>query len=73
MGGTSTNSTGNIILQALNTREKEILALVEKGATNKEMALQLNLKEVTIKTHINNIFKKLRVTNRVEAVLLIKE
>jgi LuxR family maltose regulon positive regulatory protein len=62
-----------MILQALSKREKEILALLEKGASTKEIALQLGLKEVTIKTNLNNIFKKLRVTNRTEAILLVKE
>jgi LuxR family maltose regulon positive regulatory protein len=62
-----------MILQALSKREKEILALLEKGASTKEIALQLGVKEVTIKTNLNNIFKKLRVTNRTEAILLVKE
>jgi DNA-binding NarL/FixJ family response regulator len=61
-----------LILQALNTREKEILALIEKGLTDKEIALKLSIRDVTIKTNLRNIFRKLRVKNRTEAILLTR-
>lgn len=54
----------------LTSREKEILNLVAKGASNHEIAEKLFIREVTVKTHLNNIFKKLNVTNRTQAVLL---
>lgn len=54
----------------LTSREKEVLALASKGASNKEIAEKLVLREVTVKSHLNNIFKKLNVTNRTQAVLL---
>lgn len=54
----------------LTTREKEVLKLVTQGANNKEIAEKLVLREVTVKTHLNSIFKKLKVTNRTQAVLL---
>ena len=54
----------------LTSREKEVLSLAAKGANNKEIAEQLVLREVTVKSHLNNIFKKLNVTNRTQAVLV---
>ncbi len=57
-------------IDELTNREKEVLALVAKGASNNEIAQKLFVREVTVKTHLNNIFKKLNVTNRTQAVLL---
>ncbi len=57
-------------IDELTGREKEVLALVAKGASNNEIAEKLFVREVTVKTHLNNIFKKLNVTNRTQAVLL---
>ncbi len=54
----------------LTEREKEILTLVAKGLTNKEIADRLFVREVTVKTHLNNTFKKLKVTSRTQATLL---
>lgn len=54
----------------LTSREKEVLSLAAKGAHNKEIAEKLFLREVTVKSHMNNIFKKLNVTSRTQAVLL---
>lgn len=58
------------VLTPLTSREKEVLALASKGSNNKEIAEKLFLREVTVKSHMNNIFKKLNVTNRTQAVLL---
>lgn len=57
----------------LTQRELEILRMVTKGETNQEIADKLFVKEVTIKTHLNSIYKKLNVENRVQAVLLAIE
>lgn len=54
----------------LTSREKEILKLVAKGASNADIAEKLYVREVTVKTHLNSIYKKLNVDNRVQAVLL---
>ena len=53
----------------LTTKEKEVLEMVANGASNKQIADKLFVKEVTVKTHLNSIFKKLKVTNRTQAVL----
>ena len=57
-------------LEVLTSREKDVLQMAAKGASNKEIAEKLVVKEVTVKTHINSIFKKLKVANRTQAVLL---
>ena len=57
-------------LKTLTAREKEVLQLAAEGANNKEIAEKLVLSEVTVKSHMNSIFKKLKVTNRTQAVLL---
>lgn len=54
----------------LTQREKEILKLVTQGASNSEIAEKLVVREVTVKTHLSSIYKKLNVENRVQAVLL---
>lgn len=55
-------------LKPLSDREKEILQLIAKGVSNSEAAKLLNLSKATIRTHLEHIYKKLEVTNRVEAV-----
>lgn len=53
---------------ALTRREKQILKLTATGATNAEIAEQLNVSMHTVKTHIYNLFKKIGATNRIQAV-----
>ena len=53
----------------LTSKETEVLEMVAKGASNKQIADKLFVKEVTVKTHLNSIFKKLKVENRTQAVL----
>lgn len=57
-------------VEALTLREIDVLKLVAQGANNQAIADKLFVKEVTVKTHLNSIFKKLKVTNRTQAVLL---
>ena len=60
----------DVSIDALTPKEKEVLALVAQGASNQEIADKLFVRDVTVKTHLNSIFKKLKVTNRTQAVLL---
>lgn len=57
-------------IEPLTAREKEILRMVSQGASNNDIAEKLFVREVTVKTHLNSIFKKLKVKNRTQAVLL---
>lgn len=54
--------------EALTMREIEILQLVSGGARNKEIAKELWITEITVKTHMTHIFEKLGVTDRTAAV-----
>ena len=63
----------DVNIDALTPKEKEVLSLVAKGASNQEIANQLCVQDVTVKTHLNSIFKKLKVSNRTQAVLLAME
>jgi len=53
----------------LTSRECEVLGLVAAGLRNQEIAARLYLSEKTVKTHVNHIFAKLDVADRVQAVL----
>ena len=53
----------------LTERELEVLQLVAKGLSNQQMAEQLTVAEVTIRTHVSNILSKLHLANRVQATL----
>lgn len=57
-------------VEALTLREIEVLTLVAQGANNQTIADKLFVKQVTVKTHLNSIFKKLKVKSRTQAVLL---
>ena len=63
----------DVNIDALTPKEKEVLSLVAKGASNQEIADKLCVQDVTVKTHLNSIFKKLKVSNRTQAVLLALE
>ena len=53
----------------LTEREREVLTLIGQGHSNKEIARQLFLSEKTVKNHIGNIFSKLHINDRTQAVL----
>ncbi len=55
-------------VDVLSERELEVLQLMAKGSANKEIAASLSISESTVKTHVANIFQKLEVNHRTEAV-----
>lgn len=57
------------LLNFLTQREEEVLDLLTQGITYKGVASQLFISETTVKTHVNNIFQKLQVNDRTQAVL----
>lgn len=57
----------------LSPREREIIVMVARGASNKEIALQLNLAESTIKIHVQGILRKLHIAKRVQAAVYAVE
>jgi DNA-binding NarL/FixJ family response regulator len=56
----------------LTLRQRQLVNLVAKGLTNKEIAAQLNLSEFTVRNHIHRIIKQVHVTSRREAVDLVR-
>lgn len=56
-------------LQTLTKREIEILTQVAGGMFNKEIAVNLNISERTVKNHISNIFRKIDVSDRTQAAV----
>lgn len=61
--------TKQALLGYLTSREKEVLKLLTEGITYKGVADKLVISETTVKTHVNNIFQKLQVNDRTQAVL----
>ncbi len=57
------------LLNYLTQREEEVLELLTQGITYKGVANKLFISETTVKTHVNNIFQKLQVNDRTQAVL----
>ncbi len=57
------------LLNELTQREEEVLELLTQGITYKGVANKLFISETTVKTHVNNIFQKLQVNDRTQAVL----
>ena len=66
-GTTLSGGSGAAQLLALSAREREVLALVAAGKTNREIAEKLVVAEATAARHVHNILNKLDLANRVEA------
>ena len=59
-------------LADLSPREREVLALLVDGMPNKLIALRLGISEKTVKSHLTNVFRRIGVTDRVQAVLWVE-
>lgn len=59
--------------EGLSPREREILAHLAKGASNKEIARSLGLAESTVKIHVQHILRKLNLSSRVQAAIYAVE
>ncbi len=59
--------------EELTEREREVLALLAAGASNREIGAKLYLAESTVKNHVSTILGKLHAANRTHAVSLARE
>lgn len=59
--------------EVLTPREKEVLFLLAEGKSNKDIAVELNLSESTVKIHIQHVLKKLNLKGRVQAAVYAME
>ncbi|MCR2823600.1 response regulator transcription factor [Lederbergia panacisoli] len=68
----TSSATSTSLIEPLTKRELEVLRLICKGMSNKDIAVTYKLSEGTIKNHVLNIFSKLQVKNRVQATVVAK-
>ncbi|MGW4209459.1 response regulator [Lentzea sp. NPDC004789] len=72
-GETTASPWGSVGLDELTEREREVLRLVGTGLTNTAIATRLSVTEGTVKTHLNRVMTKLRLTSRAQAVVMAYE
>jgi DNA-binding NarL/FixJ family response regulator len=60
----------DLILEHLTHKEEEVLNLLCEGLSNKKIAKILGMSEKTVKSHLTNIYSKLNVKSRLEAVII---
>ena len=55
-------------MKELSSREREVSVLISRGSTNEQIGEKLNISELTVKTHLRNIYSKIGVHDRAQLV-----
>ena len=69
----TTRPQSQTLIESLTSREMEVLKLIEAGHSNQEISEQMVISIATVKRHISNIYTKLGVNSRTQAVAIGKE
>jgi pimeloyl-ACP methyl ester carboxylesterase/DNA-binding CsgD family transcriptional regulator len=72
-GGSAAGTASPAMLPGLTTREAEVLDLIARGLDNGEIATRLGVSGKTLRNHITNIFSKLQVTSRAQAIVRARD
>jgi DNA-binding NarL/FixJ family response regulator len=71
IGGRGTRPQASSKLEKLSPREREVALAVASGATNKEIARQLEITERTVKAHLSQVFEILKVRDRLQLAIFV--
>jgi DNA-binding CsgD family transcriptional regulator len=71
--GDKSSKANDLLIEKLSSRELEVLHLINSGKTNQQIADVLSVAPSTVKSHINNIYSKLEVQTRVQAINRARE
>ena len=64
---------GEAVFAALSAREREVLALMAEGFSNTDIAERLTISEKTVRNHASNLFDKLGVWSRAQAIVFARD
>jgi DNA-binding NarL/FixJ family response regulator len=66
-------TTGDSVFAALSARERQVLALIADGLSNTDIAERLKISEKTVRNHASNLFDKLGVWSRAQAIVFARD
>jgi DNA-binding NarL/FixJ family response regulator len=67
------HATGASVFAGLSEREREVLALISDGLSNSDIAARLKISEKTVRNHTSNLFDKLGVWSRAQAIVFARD
>ena len=73
LGAASPTGASAAVFDALSTRERSVLALICEGLSNAEIGERLSISEKTVRNHVSNVFDKLGVWTRAQAMVLARD
>ena len=71
--GVGTRGAGDSVFASLSARERQILTLMSEGLGNTDIADRLSISEKTVRNHTSNIFDKLGVWSRAQAIVFARD